>query len=154
METFPRYWPFLTEIHRSPMDSPHKDHWRGALMFSLIYAWTNDWVNNRDTVDLRRHHVHYDITVVLYFIFADGSGGSVWQPAVEDQNSTSVVFDHGPSTIYITSLRVQGGGPHHDCYVKTSKIEVEDIYSPGNWVPVKANYEHVRHDKDLWASIH
>ena len=24
----------------------HKDHWRRALMFSLICAWTNSWANN------------------------------------------------------------------------------------------------------------
>ena len=24
MSTFPRYWPFVREIHRSPLDSPHK----------------------------------------------------------------------------------------------------------------------------------
>ena len=35
---FPRYWPFVRGIHRSPMTSPHKGQWRGALMFSLIYA--------------------------------------------------------------------------------------------------------------------
>ena len=40
---FPRYWPFVRGIHRSPVDSPHKDQWRGALMFSLICAWTNGW---------------------------------------------------------------------------------------------------------------
>ena len=34
---------------------------RGALMFSLICAWTHDWTNNRDVDDLRRHHVHYDV---------------------------------------------------------------------------------------------
>ena len=33
---FPRYWPFVREIHRSPVNSPHKGQWRGALMFSLI----------------------------------------------------------------------------------------------------------------------
>ena len=26
---------------------PHKGQWRGALMFSFICAWINDWVNNR-----------------------------------------------------------------------------------------------------------
>ena len=37
-------------------------------MFSLISAWTNGWVNNRDAGDLRRHRVHYDVTVMtLYF---------------------------------------------------------------------------------------
>ena len=36
---FPRYWPFVRGIHRSPVNSPHKGQWRGALMFSLICAW-------------------------------------------------------------------------------------------------------------------
>ena len=30
-----------------PVKSPHKGQWRGALMFSLMSAWINDWVNNR-----------------------------------------------------------------------------------------------------------
>ena len=33
---FPRYWPFVRGIHRSPVNSPHKGQWRGALIFSLI----------------------------------------------------------------------------------------------------------------------
>ena len=33
---FPRYWPFVREIHRSPVNSPHKRQWRGPSMFSLI----------------------------------------------------------------------------------------------------------------------
>ena len=33
---FPRYWPFVRGIHRSPMNSPHKGQWRGALIFTLI----------------------------------------------------------------------------------------------------------------------
>ena len=33
-------------------------------MFSLIYSRTNDWVNNRDAGDLRRHRAHYDVTVM------------------------------------------------------------------------------------------
>ena len=50
---FSRYWPFVRGIHRSPVNSPHKDQWRGALMFSLICAWINGWVNNREAGDLR-----------------------------------------------------------------------------------------------------
>ena len=34
----PRYWPFVRGIHRSPMNSPHKCQWRGALKFSLVSA--------------------------------------------------------------------------------------------------------------------
>ena len=42
---FPRYWLFVRGIHRSPVKSAHKYLWRGALMFSLICARMNGWVN-------------------------------------------------------------------------------------------------------------
>ena len=51
-----------------PGDFPHKGQWRGALMFSLICAWINDWVNNREAGDLRRHRGHYDVNVMILFI--------------------------------------------------------------------------------------
>ena len=35
---FPRYWPFVRGIQRSPVNSPHKGQWREALVFSLICA--------------------------------------------------------------------------------------------------------------------
>ena len=60
---FPRYWPFVGGIHRSPGNSPHKGQWRGALMFSLICARMNGWVNNCEAGHLRRHRVHFDVTV-------------------------------------------------------------------------------------------
>ena len=60
METFPRYWPFV----RESVDFPHRGQWRRALMYSLICARANGWVNNRDAVDKRRHHAHYDVTVM------------------------------------------------------------------------------------------
>ena len=41
----------------------------GALMFSLIPAWTNRWINNRYTGDLRRHRAHYDVTVMRSLLF-------------------------------------------------------------------------------------
>ena len=61
---FPRYWPFVRGNHRSPVNSPHKGRWRGALMFSLICVWINGWVNNREAGDLRRHRAHYDVIVI------------------------------------------------------------------------------------------
>ena len=61
---FPRYWPFVRGIHRSAVNSPHKGQWRGALMFSLISAWINGWVNIGEAGDLRRHRAHYDVTVM------------------------------------------------------------------------------------------
>ena len=66
MEKFPRYWPFVRGTHRSPVHSSHKGQWRGALIFSsLICAWMNYWVNTRKAGDLRRHRVHYDVTVMM-----------------------------------------------------------------------------------------
>ena len=47
-----------------PVNSPHKGQWRGALVFSLICVWMNDWVNNREAGDLRRRRAHYDIIVI------------------------------------------------------------------------------------------
>ena len=58
------YCPFVRGFHRSPVNSPQKSQCRGALMFSLICAWTNGSVNNQDVGDLRRHRTHYDITVM------------------------------------------------------------------------------------------
>ena len=61
---FPRYWPFMRGIHRSPVNSPHKGQWRGALMFSLFCARINGWVNNREAGNLRSHCAHYDVIVM------------------------------------------------------------------------------------------
>ena len=61
---FPRHWPFVREIHRFPVNSPHKGQWRGALMFSLICVWIRGWVNSREAGDLRRYLAHYDVIVM------------------------------------------------------------------------------------------
>ena len=63
---FPRNWPFERGIHRSPVNSPHKGQWRGALMFSLVCVWINGWVNNREAGDLRRYRGHYDVIAISW----------------------------------------------------------------------------------------
>ena len=68
---FPRFWPFVLEIHRSPVNSPHKGQWRGALMFPFICVWINGWVNNRKAGDLRRYRAHYDVTVMIQYLSED-----------------------------------------------------------------------------------
>ena len=64
MKHSPRCWPFVRGIHRSLVNSHRKGQYQGAWMFSLIYAWTNGWVNNRDAGDLRRYRAHYDVIVM------------------------------------------------------------------------------------------
>ena len=51
---FSPYWPFVPGIHRSPVNSPYKGQWRGALMFPLICAWIII-------------HAHYDVTVMANY---------------------------------------------------------------------------------------
>ena len=68
---FPRYWPFVRGIHRSPVNSPHKGQWRGALMFSLICVWINGWVNNPKAGDFRRYRSHYDVIVMCGLLQVD-----------------------------------------------------------------------------------
>ena len=75
-----RYWPFVRGINRSPVNSPHKGKWHGVLMFSLICAWTNRWVNNRNAGDLRRHQAYYDVTVMNFL-------HSIIFPFYNDQNT-------------------------------------------------------------------
>ena len=95
-EHFPRYWPSVWGIHRSPVNSPHKGQWRRAFMFSLICAWINGCANNRETGDLRRHPAHYDVTV----LFTDSwkqcrlvsSGASHWWVEASNLNSGKYVF--------------------------------------------------------------
>ena len=53
---FPRNCPFV------PLCG--EGQWRGALMFSLICAWINVWVNNCEAGDLTRYRTHYDVTVM------------------------------------------------------------------------------------------
>ena len=77
---FPRYSPFVTGIHRSLVDSPHKGHRREALLF-YICTWTNDWANNRDANDLRRHRTHDDVTVIVRVAshrYREQSGSGNW----------------------------------------------------------------------------
>ena len=82
---FPRNWSFVRGIHRSPVNSPHKSQWRGALMFSLICARINDWVNNCEAGDLRRHRGHYDVTIMILTNFHSN---------VEEQHSRHIMCVH------------------------------------------------------------
>ena len=67
---FPRYWTFVWGIPRSAVNSPHKGQWRGTLIF-FICVWINDWVNNREACELRRHRAHYDV-IVMFAMLSTG----------------------------------------------------------------------------------
>ena len=49
------YWPFVREL-TSHLWIPFA---------KVICTWTNGWVNNQDTGDLRCHHAHHNVTVMI-----------------------------------------------------------------------------------------
>ena len=64
---YPRYWPFVRGIHRSPVDSPHKGQWRRALTFSLIWMSEQSrrwWLKTPSRLLWR--HCNADLRYVLY----------------------------------------------------------------------------------------
>ena len=60
----------LLALHEGNLQvySPHKGQRRGALVFSLVCAWTNGWANSRGAGDLRRHRAHYDVNVMEFCV--------------------------------------------------------------------------------------
>ena len=77
MKTFSALLAISAGIHRSQVNITHKSQWRGALMFSLICAWINGWVNN-EAGDLRRHCAHYDVTAMLLTRLANQQYACTW----------------------------------------------------------------------------
>ena len=59
---FPHYWPFMLLAHR---EIPAQRPVTRIFKFSLICPWTNGWVNNRNTGDLRHHYAN---TVILLWV--------------------------------------------------------------------------------------
>ena len=59
---FSRYWPFVREF----TGDLHIGQSRGALVFSLICACINGWVNNHEAGYLRSHRALYDVTVMYW----------------------------------------------------------------------------------------
>ena len=58
METFSPLLALCVGNSPVPVNSPHQGQ------FSLICARINDWVNNREAGELRRHRGHYDVIVM------------------------------------------------------------------------------------------
>ena len=64
METFSALLAICAGNSPVTSETPHEGQGRGTLMFSLICAWINGWVINREAGDLRRRRAHYDVTVI------------------------------------------------------------------------------------------
>ena len=123
---FPCYWPLVRGIHRSPVNSPHKGQWRGALMFHLICTWINGWVNNHEAGDLRCYRTHYNVTVMSTVCHeswgrrrwkgSDKVKGFVWY------NTRVCLLSHHQGTIYHYTSKQNAIGLGTVCnrYIMTS----------------------------------
>ena len=105
----------------SPVNSPNKGQWRGALMFSLICTRINGWVNNYEAGDLRRNRVHYDVIVMklmnIHFIWC-------WKL----DNQWQIYFLIHP----VSCLRL------HDILSYTNhKASVPDAYTDSNLISIQ-----------------
>ena len=95
---FPRHWPFVRGIPWSPVNSPHKGQWRGALMFSLICACLNSWVSNRKAGDFETllhplwHHCNVFHPTMQNFSNWNNMGVMLMPPPNRLQSTKNVQF--------------------------------------------------------------
>ena len=61
---FVHYWPPVSGIYRSPVDS-HKGP--VTRLFFLLLAWTSYWTNNTIAIDLIRKDAHISVTDLYNF---------------------------------------------------------------------------------------
>ena len=115
---FPRDWPFVRGIHRSP----HKGQWRGALMFCLIRVWINSWVNNCEAGDLRRYLAHCDVIVMI----------RRWMALAKSQLCRALMFSLMSALMNCwTNSRVDGDLKRPDTHtILTSSIPHAEIREP------------------------
>ena len=69
---FPRYWPFVWGIHRSPVNSPHKGQWCGALMFFFNLCLNKRLIKQLWVWWFETPSDYYDVTVI--------ECAAVWDP--------------------------------------------------------------------------
>ena len=111
----------------------------GDLMFSLICAWINGWVNTHEAGDLRRHRTHYDVTVMA--IVADNR----WLSRVKTKTYFDWSLWYWSSLCQLNLDPTRPNGPV-DCKVPTDLVKIsvkEPIhmrfyyttpYFPPNWI--------------------
>ena len=103
METFSALLALCAGNSSVPVNSPHKGQWRGALMFSLVCARMNDWVNNREAGDLRRHRGHYDVSVMQTL---STQSWHVWSWSLMVMAISGVIYHLiGHSVTYVTRIQ-------------------------------------------------
>ena len=69
METYSALLAFCAGNSPVPGEFPSQRPVTRSVDVSLIYAWINGWVNNREVCDLWRHRSRYDVIVMISMSF-------------------------------------------------------------------------------------
>ena len=103
METFSALLAICVDNSPVSGEFPAQSQWCGALMFSLICTWMDNWINNREAGDLRHQCNHYDVTVMRAI-------GNKFQLNLNQNTSFSLKkngFENVFYNTFIISFRVQ-----------------------------------------------
>ena len=102
----------------SPVNPPHRSQWRGALGFSLSFAWTNGWASHRHAGDLRRHRAHYDVIVMPpHFMVTHPAMMDAWWPPyvlITLIKLCLIMFEHVADNVQAFIIYMGSGGRIHD----------------------------------------
>ena len=108
MKTFLRYccWPLCKGNPPVIIGRfPHRGHWRGAWVFSLICALTSVWANNQDAGGVRRNGAHYDVIAIALTVSAWSVHPRTWLHYLTGPSRHLLWLCHWPLTRYV-KLRV------------------------------------------------
>ena len=117
----------------SPVNSPHKGQWRGALMFSLICAWINNWLNNR------KAGAHSDVIVMDYIRDLSVTFRKLSDPACQPQRhgrisgTSGILLIHWGALASFTSYRLWDKECQHDRIVRKFDWHFDNLMSPPFW---------------------
>ena len=91
--------------------------------FSLICAWINGWVNNREAGGLRRHRTHYD--GIVMFSNHDHHFGRDSQSHAHMYQGINICLTFNPSHFAYVPARCN----QRDCICTVSLVQHQLIYS-------------------------
>ena len=92
-------------------------------MFSLICAWINGWVNNREADNLRRHCAHFDVTVMDGCRSLLAGCVSLYREQVSPIHSSQWIHD----SVYPRLLQKRPNSAFHSLHFRNGSSPLRDI---------------------------
>ena len=112
-------------LHWSPVNSPHKGQWRGALKFSLICVWIKGLVNNREAGDLRFYRAHYDVIVMEERMLRHTRHSTMQLDTVNSLGPSDAIWRHRSGSTLAQVMACCLTAPSHylnQCWLIISKV--------------------------------